>query len=62
MLDPTPKREARDIFPSIVVAATTIVGLLSLAVAFGGPREPNGLGLIASALAFGLLANAVLRR
>lgn len=64
MAEPRPRKPAAFDFPVLVLVATTGVGILAAFCTFGDThiKEAQALCLIAAALAFGLLSNALWRR
>jgi hypothetical protein len=64
MAEPKPRKPTAFDFPVLVLVATACVGILAFISVLGDThiKEAQAQCLIAAALAFGLLANAVWRR
>jgi hypothetical protein len=64
MAEPRPRKPTAFDFPVLVLVATACVGILACVMMMGdtGIKEAQAQCLIAAALAFGLLSNALWRR
>jgi hypothetical protein len=58
----TPKRQPGIGFAGFALVATTVTGVFAWIALFSPTKEPQALCLVAAALAFGLLSNALWRR
>lgn len=61
MPDPQPVQPANGV-AMLALLATALVGVLAIVAAYRQPTDARGICLIAAALAFGLLSNALWRR